>query len=74
MAVRIGAACHHLSDLIVCSPVEYPEIAKAIQKVLDERGIHLPACHFHTPDVELVRYAITVGLLTARTPEERYQT
>ena len=35
--------------------------------------MNLPACHFGTPDVELVRYAITVGLLTARTPEERYR-
>ena len=50
---------------------EQPEIARAIHKVLEERGISLPACHFRTPDVELVRYAITVGLLTARTPEER---
>ncbi|CAL5219443.1 g1275 [Coccomyxa viridis] len=50
---------------------EQPEIAGAIHKVLEERGVSLPACHFRTPDIELVRYAITVGLLTARTPEER---
>ena len=51
---------------------EQPEIARAIHKVLEERGVSLPACHFRTPDVELVRYAITVGLLTAKTPEDRY--
>lgn len=68
-----SSVCQACQNLINCSPAEYPEIAKAIQKLLDERGIRLPACHFHTPDVELVRYAITVGLLTARTPDERYQ-
>lgn len=52
---------------------EQPEIARAIHKVLEERGVSLPACHFRTSDVELVRYAITVGLLTARTPEDRYK-
>jgi len=51
---------------------EHPEIAEAIHKVLEEKGVHLPACHFSTPDVELVRYAITVGLLAAKTPDERY--
>ncbi len=51
---------------------EQPEIARAIHKVLEERGVDLPPCHFHTSDIELVRYAITVGLLTAKTPEERY--
>ena len=46
--------------------------AEAIHKVLEEKGVYLPACHFSTPDVELVRYAITVGLLTAKTSDERY--
>ncbi len=57
------------STNVACA--EQPEIAGAIHKVLEERGVSLPACHFRTPDIELVRYAITVGLLTARTPEER---
>jgi hypothetical protein len=51
---------------------EHPDVIAAIKHMLKERGVVLPPNHFVNEDVELIRYAITVGLLTASTPSEKY--
>lgn len=50
---------------------EHPDILAAIKRELEKRGVILPSGHFANPDVELIRYAITVGLLSASTPAEK---
>ncbi len=43
----------------------------ALRATMDARGVALPPNHFGDPDVELARYAVTVGLLTAQSEEDR---
>jgi hypothetical protein len=46
-------------------------VVAAIRSKLEERGVSFPATHFADVDVELARYAVTVGLLTAQTATDR---
>ncbi|KAK9909565.1 hypothetical protein WJX75_004195 [Coccomyxa subellipsoidea] len=50
---------------------EHSEVVAAIRSKLEERGVSFPATHFADVDVELARYAVTVGLLTAQTATDR---
>lgn len=52
--------------------VKHKDVIEAIRLKLEERGVSLPTSHFADADVELARYAVTVGLLTAHTAAERY--
>ncbi|EIE24556.1 hypothetical protein COCSUDRAFT_40921 [Coccomyxa subellipsoidea C-169] len=47
--------------------VAHSDVVADIRRKLEERGVSLPASHFADVDVELARYAITVGLLSAQT-------
>lgn len=47
------------------------DVVADIRRKLEERGVSLPASHFADVDVELARYAITVGLLSAQTAADR---
>lgn len=51
---------------------EHASVVVEVRKTLSERGVALPRSHFADPDVELARYAVTVGLLTAKSPEEKW--
>ena len=50
---------------------EHADVIAALRATMQARGVQLPRSHFADPDVELARYAVTVGLLTANTPEEK---
>ena len=50
---------------------EHAPVVAAVRRALAERGVALPPSHFADADVELARYAVTVGLLAAETPQDR---
>ncbi|BDA42790.1 hypothetical protein COCOBI_03-6830 [Coccomyxa sp. Obi] len=56
---------------VVDIAAEHPDLIATIRKKLEERGVALPPAHFANTDVELTRYAITVGLLAAHTAADR---
>ena len=49
----------------------HSDVVADIRRKLEERGVSLPASHFADVNVELARYAITVGLLSAQTAADR---
>ncbi|CAL8467562.1 g7100 [Coccomyxa elongata] len=75
-SVAAAATRHYRSNTstslrVVDIAAEHPDVIATIQKKLEERGIALPPAHFANTDVELTRYAITVGLLAAHTTADR---
>ena len=75
-SVAAGATRHYRSNSstslrVVDIAAEHPDMIASIRKKLEERGVALPPAHFANTDVELTRYAITVGLLAAHTAADR---
>ena len=50
---------------------EHADVIATLRATMAAHGVKLPANHFLDPDVELARYAVTVGLLTAQSEEDR---
>ncbi len=74
--VAAAATRHYRSNTstslrVVDIAAEHRDVIATIRKKLEERGVALPPAHFANTDVELTRYAITVGLLAAHTTADR---
>ena len=68
---------HHTKPQTCCFieqklAAEHADVIASLRATMKARGVQLPKSHFADPDVELARYAVTVGLLTANTPEEKW--
>lgn len=75
-SVAAAATRHYRSNSstslrVVDIAAEHQAVIANIRKKLEERGVALPPAHFANTDVELTRYAITVGLLAAHTAADR---